>query len=391
MRTRTRVFALLIACLICVLSGCQTTIPTDFLSDSDSADTPTPVTDCDYVESLTWRYNEYFSASDAIVFYEDGYTFVGTSLCIKIRCEDCGKTRLLAIGADFPYSFGGEDGIWFERVYDDGGGEGYNVPVEPMPSYSDFSASNDENVHYNTLSDEDKAIYDEMYDKLRNFELIRYTTDDMSEEDIYYRYNIYMSITDDHPVLRSYVTPKDNCIDYKLISSEYVYHVPGSDTDLSIDNVKATLAKYDEICDEIVSSMPEGLSTYAKYLYLAQRLCAMTEYDYEQRGSSIGGPCAPILLGKGVCQEYSEAYCELCRRAGLFCTTVSGTVNGEMHGWNLIKLEEGTYHVDLTWADSGDCGDATFMSYFALTQDEILYDHDEIIDGTVATGVTSLR
>lgn len=58
------------------------------------------------------------------------------------------------------------------------------------------------------------------------------------------------------------------------------------------------------------------------------------------------------------------------------------------HAWNLVKLESGTYHVDVTWADADDNKllDAGWQSCFMLTQDEILVDH-EIDDGTVATGI----
>ena len=390
---RKGLIAILLALLLVIMSGCTTYMPGSMVSGSDAE---LLITNSDLTAELTNIYEEYFDDSNAVTFYYDGYTFVGTTLCNAFRCEDGSNERSIAVMADFPrYSYAMEDGVWYERIYDDGGADGYNMPIEPMPSYSDFAVPYRENAHYNTLSDEDKAIYDEMYDKLKSLEPLRYTPDDMSEEDIYYRYNIYMSIAEDHPVLRSYVLPcetveYDTIEDYKLLSYDYSYHVPGSASDLSTDDIRTALAKYDEICDEIVTSMPEGLSTYAKYLYLAQRLCAMTEYNYDYE-HLIGGPCAPILFGKGLCQEYSEAYCELCRKAGLSCTTVSGTSQGVSHGWNLIELEEGTYHVDLTWADSGSIGDETFMSYFALTQDEILEDHDTIIDGTVATGIKSFR
>ena len=57
------------------------------------------------------------------------------------------------------------------------------------------------------------------------------------------------------------------------------------------------------------------------------------------------------------------------------------------HAWNLVKLESGTYHVDLTWADAdGNTPlDPAWQSYFMLTQEEILLDH-QMDDGTVATG-----
>ena len=50
-------------------------------------------------------------------------------------------------------------------------------------------------------------------------------------------------------------------------------------------------------------------------------------------------------------------------------------------------LPEGSFHVDVTWADeSGLPGEPGFMGYMFLSQEEILADH-EVTDGTVATGL----
>ena len=71
----------------------------------------------------------------------------------------------------------------------------------------------------------------------------------------------------------------------------------------------------------------------------------------------------------------------------MWCTQVSGVSQDTAHAWNLVKLESGTYHIDVTWADAdGNTPlDPAWQSYFMLTQEEILLDH-QIDDGTVATG-----
>ncbi|NLZ91796.1 MAG: hypothetical protein GX918_07740, partial [Clostridiales bacterium] len=56
------------------------------------------------------------------------------------------------------------------------------------------------------------------------------------------------------------------------------------------------------------------------------------------------------------------------------------------HMWNIVKLDSGTYFLDITWSDDmGLPGSPEWNNYFMLTQDEILIDH-EITDGKVATG-----
>ena len=91
--------------------------------------------------------------------------------------------------------------------------------------------------------------------------------------------------------------------------------------------------------------------------------------------------------GMAICQGYATGFEYLCRKANLWCTQVSGSSQGMSHAWNLVKLESGTYHVDVTWADDDQNVplDAGWQRYFMLAQDEILVDH-EIDDDTVATG-----
>ena len=36
---------------------------------------------------------------------------------------------------------------------------------------------------------------------------------------------------------------------------------------------------------------------------------------------------------------------------GIECEIVTGSGRGESHAWNLVKMEDGWYHVDVTWDD----------------------------------------
>ncbi|HKM20834.1 MAG TPA: transglutaminase domain-containing protein, partial [Lachnospiraceae bacterium] len=145
------------------------------------------------------------------------------------------------------------------------------------------------------------------------------------------------------------------------------------------------LKEFDKVFDEIVSGVPENASTYEKYRYLAQVLSERVDYDYSMSLPAITAPYG-IITGKMICQGYAEAYQYLCQQTGLWCHTVTGASEGTSHAWNLIWLDSGTYHVDVTWADEqGEPGCPEWMCYFMLTQDEILSDHI-ILDGTEATG-----
>ncbi|MGN0610223.1 MAG: transglutaminase domain-containing protein [Ruminiclostridium sp.] len=145
---------------------------------------------------------------------------------------------------------------------------------------------------------------------------------------------------------------------------------------------------FDIECDLIVEAIPEYFSTYDKYRYLAAILSMRADYDYDFTGGLPTATAYGAIEGHlAICQGYSRAFEYLCKKADLWCKIVSGASDGSGHVWNLVKLESGTYHIDVTWSDSTDNEtlDEGWHRYFMITQEQVLLDH-EISDGTVATG-----
>lgn len=142
------------------------------------------------------------------------------------------------------------------------------------------------------------------------------------------------------------------------------------------------IAKIDDACSEIVGKMPKELSTKEKYLWLANYICDITEYDYtfNDRYSYADGP---LLYGKGICQSYAFAYQWLCQKAGLWNITCDGMVGGIGHEWNVVMLDDGqTYYMDLTWADTDtDSEQYYFMTYEQCTKNRDIDDGEWIADG----------
>ena len=134
--------------------------------------------------------------------------------------------------------------------------------------------------------------------------------------------------------------------------------------------------------------MPDDYSAYDQYRYLATVISLVTSFDYGlQKGWQIGTAYGSIAGRHSICQGYSKGFLYLCQKANLWCETVDGVSGGNFaHMWNIVKLDSGTYYLDITWSDEkGLPGSPEWDRYFMLTQDEILVDH-EITDGKVATG-----
>ena len=101
--------ALLLALLLVIVPGCTTYLPGSTVSGSDAE---LLITDTDLTSELSNYYSEFYDSNDAVSFYYDGYTFVGTTLCNVIRCEDGSTGRSIAVMSDFPYyTYAMENGV----------------------------------------------------------------------------------------------------------------------------------------------------------------------------------------------------------------------------------------------------------------------------------------
>ena len=69
-------------------------------------------------------------------------------------------------------------------------------------------------------------------------------------------------------------------------------------------------------------------------------------------GSNAQNIQSVLLYQKSVCAGYSKAFQYILNRMGLFCTYITGTIrDGGDHGWNMVRIGENYYYVDVTWGD----------------------------------------
>ena len=119
---------------------------------------------------------------------------------------------------------------------------------------------------------------------------------------------------------------------------------------VTLDEIKHRAEFLDRVVKRVVRLMPEGLSAYDKYYYLAAVLSEKTVYD--ARPDNCFTAYGALVSGKAVCEGYTAAYYLLCREADLWCGYRDGHPEGQGHTWNMVKLDSGIYNVDVTWCDA---------------------------------------
>ena len=156
-------------------------------------------------------------------------------------------------------------------------------------------------------------------------------------------------------------------------------------------NYQDALKVYETIKQKIQfieSKLNNVETTYDKYKIIHDYLVENMEYDYDfVENSDKNGNFVYMSLyeGKGVCNDYAYTYQYLCEYFGLDCWLVFGDAKGIVyeddtpswglgHAWNIVKIDDGYYHVDVTWDDPVGA-DILRYDYFLVSDDTIAVDH----------------
>ena len=113
------------------------------------------------------------------------------------------------------------------------------------------------------------------------------------------------------------------------------------------------------------------------YDFVAQNTQYSRSTNKKPENHSILGP---LLYGSSVCEGYAKAFKYLCDAAALPCIVVGGSSVGpkgnvERHSWNIVRVKNDYYQVDVTW-DSIICAeDIENLEYYNLSDDEMKKDH----------------
>ena len=204
-----------------------------------------------------------------------------------------------------------------------------------------LSFSAEEYPYYQILSENQQSVYRQIYANAQNL-TERFAPDrTVSASDVK---TAFEAVIGDHPELFWMETG---------YSSKYLANGQCVEIDLKYNSTANDLEnakqRFDEAAQNLMAGAAAPGSDYEKERYVHDALAAAVTYDLTADMNQSA--YSALVNGKSVCAGYARAYQYLLQQLGIPCYYCTGYSGGD-HAWNIVKLDDGYYNVDVTWDDA---------------------------------------
>lgn len=116
-----------------------------------------------------------------------------------------------------------------------------------------------------------------------------------------------------------------------------------------------TTNKQKEKVDEKVKSLIKSFgftsktSTYNKVKNIYDYVCRNVTYATDTDNDMSYTAYSALFEKKAVCQGYAQLLYKMLKEVNVPVKLIPGYANGELHGWNIVKIGRYYYNVDVTW------------------------------------------
>lgn len=210
-------------------------------------------------------------------------------------------------------------------------------------------------------------IYSEVSFELDNYSASEYK--DMIE-------NLKKSMYDDQNNYYIYYRGMD--VKNDLFKNGTEYGLKGSISFKYMDGINKNVdMQLQNMIDDALNGMNiNSLSNEDKIMAIHDYIINKTRYNFGDanhlsKGFEVSSPEAIMLGDGGNCEAYSKLFQMMAKRAGLKSRYIVGDTNKGKHAWDMVKLDEKWYHIDVTFDDPlVDGKDAILHKYYLKTDEQ---------------------
>lgn len=236
-----------------------------------------------------------------------------------------------------------------------------------------------ERYYYRILNKEEKAAYRMIYNGIKMRALNIVVPVQLPTSQIQ---DVYLKVLYDHPnffYINQRVVRIGGQPGYYILLPEYLYSTR------EIDLLNQDIGNILRRIDVKARNMRSNEFRLEKYLHDSVVKSVAYDYDSLQKSDCFNAHSivGALLDKKAVCEGIAKAFKLLCNEYDMKCIVVlgkadpAGKFDGDTyHAWNLVKVGNGSYHVDVTWDNMYEQQmEHISYDYFNVTTEDILKDH----------------
>lgn len=236
-----------------------------------------------------------------------------------------------------------------------------------------------ERYYYGILSKEEKSAYRMIYNGIKMRALNIVVPANLLPPQIQ---DVYLKVLYDNPIfyyINQTVVRMTGEAGYYILLPEYLY------TNNEIEKLNQDIQNVLRRIDVKARTMLSNEFRLEKYLHDSIVKSVAYDYDSLQKNDCYNAHSVigAFLDKKAVCEGIAKAFKLLCNEYSMKCIVVLGKADpcgkfdgDTYHAWNLVKVGNGSYHVDVTWDNMFERKiEHISYDYFNVTTEDILKDH----------------
>ena len=242
------------------------------------------------------------------------------------------------------------------------------IPEETMLSVSESELRN--KWYYFHISDKCQAVYRRLYNCVLN----EGEGCDVSDLNVTYQevYEAFWAFDYENPQFLQL----GNGYELTMIDPKISNKVKSIKISYSRLPSEAMQTEFETRAEPVLEAARALDSDYERLKYVHDWIVNNTVYtksgaEYESEADG------PVVYGQALCEGYSKAFMYFAQQLGYPCICSVGVANLEDHMWNMVKIGNKWYNVDVTWDDpvSPDGEQVLRHDYFLICDAELRLDH----------------